>query len=225
MPPTDRLHLPDQPRQDRLTAAVPQLGPASPAFAPQMQFYAPYAAPNSPDVNAMPDPPATPSFSDLRVLHTTYPTRRDLRSATPQPIWLDPNGTYTHCQNANYTANWQEYQPAHNMVGFQYRPPGHGPDVYPQTYANTGHSPAESYPIQEQPPIEDTGAHGPSFARTCEWKGCESTRKFKRPHDLERHVKTQHIFPGSYKCPECPKTFNRRDNCEEHRRRRHPGSG
>ncbi|KAB8278269.1 hypothetical protein BDV30DRAFT_139839 [Aspergillus minisclerotigenes] len=57
----------------------------------------------------------------------------------------------------------------------------------------------------------------------CEWKGCTYTGLFARKAELKRHVETQHIFPNSYEClePRCMRTFNRRDNLNEHLRRTH----
>ncbi|KAB8225868.1 hypothetical protein BDV33DRAFT_198280 [Aspergillus novoparasiticus] len=57
----------------------------------------------------------------------------------------------------------------------------------------------------------------------CEWKGCTYTGLFARKAELKRHVETQHISPNSYECPEprCVRTFNRRDNLDEHLRRTH----
>ncbi|GAB1200297.1 hypothetical protein APSETT444_009667 [Aspergillus pseudonomiae] len=57
----------------------------------------------------------------------------------------------------------------------------------------------------------------------CEWKGCTYTGLFARKAELKRHVETQHISPSSHECPEptCMRTFNRRDNLDEHLRRTH----
>lgn len=57
----------------------------------------------------------------------------------------------------------------------------------------------------------------------CEWKGCTYAGVFSRKAELKRHVETKHIAPREYKCPvfKCRKSFNRKDNQEEHLRRVH----
>ncbi|OQD67726.1 hypothetical protein PENPOL_c003G02589 [Penicillium polonicum] len=34
----------------------------------------------------------------------------------------------------------------------------------------------------------------------CKWKDCRSTQSFGRLNVLWRHIETQHLFPGAYKC-------------------------
>ncbi|KAJ9481007.1 hypothetical protein VN97_g12503 [Penicillium thymicola] len=34
----------------------------------------------------------------------------------------------------------------------------------------------------------------------CKWKDCRSTQSFDRLNVLWRHIETQHLFPGAYKC-------------------------
>jgi hypothetical protein len=65
------------------------------------------------------------------------------------------------------------------------------------------------------------------FPKTCKWEGCKHTRSFSREADLVRHIKTVHISPGSYICPEvgCRKACSRKDNLEAHRQRVHGKRG
>ncbi|PWY95567.1 hypothetical protein BO94DRAFT_130073 [Aspergillus sclerotioniger CBS 115572] len=55
----------------------------------------------------------------------------------------------------------------------------------------------------------------------CGWSGCHYDRPFRRKVDLMRHIEGQHVSPSSYRCAWCQRTFNRRDNLGEHRRRVH----
>ncbi|QRD81430.1 hypothetical protein F9C07_2276858 [Aspergillus flavus] len=57
----------------------------------------------------------------------------------------------------------------------------------------------------------------------CTWKGCKYKKQFNRSAELERHVRTIHLFPYSYQCTYggCLKRFNRKDNLKEHMIRRH----
>jgi hypothetical protein len=63
----------------------------------------------------------------------------------------------------------------------------------------------------------------PRFSKTCKWEGCQYPRPFGREADLVRHLKTIHINPGAYICPElgCGKPCSRKDNLEAHRQRVH----
>jgi hypothetical protein len=56
----------------------------------------------------------------------------------------------------------------------------------------------------------------------CDWPGCKRTQPFNRPQDLQRHKKI-HESPGSFVCTYdgCHKTSTRKDNLQEHIRRRH----
>ncbi|KAL2835417.1 hypothetical protein BJY01DRAFT_223687 [Aspergillus pseudoustus] len=57
----------------------------------------------------------------------------------------------------------------------------------------------------------------------CKWRGCKSSRPFRRETDLIRHLRTIHISPAAFVCPEgsCGKPFGRRDHLMEHLKRRH----
>ncbi|CEL08202.1 hypothetical protein ASPCAL11353 [Aspergillus calidoustus] len=59
----------------------------------------------------------------------------------------------------------------------------------------------------------------------CKWAGCRSSRQFHRVGDLIRHLRTIHISPTAFTCPEtdCGKSFGRRDHLSEHVKRRHGG--
>ncbi|KAL4922361.1 hypothetical protein BDW62DRAFT_172395 [Aspergillus aurantiobrunneus] len=58
----------------------------------------------------------------------------------------------------------------------------------------------------------------------CGWEGCADRGSFKRENDLWRHIKGAHVFPRSFICmiENCRASFNRKDNLQEHIRRRHP---
>ncbi|KGO49076.1 Zinc finger, C2H2 [Penicillium expansum] len=57
----------------------------------------------------------------------------------------------------------------------------------------------------------------------CKWKHCEYSGGFSQMGALLRHIKTKHISPGLYECPEgeCRKSFNRKDNLVAHIRNVH----
>ncbi|KAL3465683.1 hypothetical protein BJX64DRAFT_252271 [Aspergillus heterothallicus] len=60
---------------------------------------------------------------------------------------------------------------------------------------------------------------------SCYWPGCTYTGSFSKKGQLTRHVKTLHVSPRSFACPEvgCGKLFHRKDNRTEHVRRVHLG--
>ncbi|KAJ5100404.1 hypothetical protein N7456_006456 [Penicillium angulare] len=57
----------------------------------------------------------------------------------------------------------------------------------------------------------------------CAWKDCGYNRGFTRKGSLLRHVKSLHLDPHSFVCPveACSKNFSRKDNLNEHIRRKH----
>ncbi|KAL3440149.1 hypothetical protein BJX65DRAFT_291024 [Aspergillus insuetus] len=57
----------------------------------------------------------------------------------------------------------------------------------------------------------------------CKWAGCRSSRNFRREGDLIRHLRTIHISPTAFVCPDCQRSFGRRDHLNEHVKRRHGG--
>ncbi|KAJ5501182.1 hypothetical protein N7453_005999 [Penicillium expansum] len=61
-------------------------------------------------------------------------------------------------------------------------------------------------------------AETPTGPFKCGWNGCLSTKSFGRLNVLWRHIETQHLLPGAYKCHRegCGKSFNRKDNLGEH---------
>ncbi|KAJ5798458.1 uncharacterized protein N7503_007754 [Penicillium pulvis] len=50
----------------------------------------------------------------------------------------------------------------------------------------------------------------------CEWQGCTYKGTFGRRSDLNRHTKSIHISPRAFKCPECGRDFNRKENLQGH---------
>ncbi|KAE8141279.1 hypothetical protein BDV38DRAFT_237655 [Aspergillus pseudotamarii] len=57
----------------------------------------------------------------------------------------------------------------------------------------------------------------------CEWRACKYPGEFSREAELMRHIRSKHVCPGLYECPEenCRRMFNRKDNMMEHFRRMH----
>ncbi|KAJ5972972.1 Zinc finger C2H2 [Penicillium vulpinum] len=92
---------------------------------------------------------------------------------------------------------------------------------------------------EEQGPMaasDDTSQRPTSYAKVsrvaksshgsplkCKWKHCEYSGSFSQRGALLRHIKTKHISPGLYECPEgeCQKNFNRKDNLIAHIRNVH----
>jgi hypothetical protein len=58
---------------------------------------------------------------------------------------------------------------------------------------------------------------------SCQWAGCTSGVSFHRRSDLRRHVEAYHLQPHSHICDAggCRRTFNRKDNLQDHVRRVH----
>ncbi|KAJ5726843.1 hypothetical protein N7493_005870 [Penicillium malachiteum] len=57
----------------------------------------------------------------------------------------------------------------------------------------------------------------------CDWPGCQYSGSFGRNTELQRHIKTLHVLPGSFKCPVsgCCVSCNREDNLKSHQRNVH----
>ncbi|PLB53302.1 hypothetical protein P170DRAFT_353006 [Aspergillus steynii IBT 23096] len=57
----------------------------------------------------------------------------------------------------------------------------------------------------------------------CKWQGCFSATRFSSEGDLVRHLKSIHISPDAYPCPDCGRCFGRKDHLRDHQKRRHRG--
>ncbi|KAJ6085654.1 hypothetical protein N7499_005283 [Penicillium canescens] len=55
----------------------------------------------------------------------------------------------------------------------------------------------------------------------CEWVGCTYDRFFSRKGVLMRHIETQHVSPGAFKCPSCDHAASRKENLRAHRQSIH----
>ncbi|KAJ5715417.1 uncharacterized protein N7483_012598 [Penicillium malachiteum] len=57
----------------------------------------------------------------------------------------------------------------------------------------------------------------------CDWPGCRYPGSFGRNTELQRHIRTLHQLPKSYKCPAsgCSVSCNREDNLKSHQRNIH----
>ncbi|KAL2785417.1 hypothetical protein BJX66DRAFT_314935 [Aspergillus keveii] len=68
-----------------------------------------------------------------------------------------------------------------------------------------------------------TSAQGLFTPQQCQWKNCSSSTVFQREGDLIRHLKTIHISPNAFPCPEpeCPRAFGRNDHLKNHMRTMH----
>jgi hypothetical protein len=62
-----------------------------------------------------------------------------------------------------------------------------------------------------------------SNAFKCGWERCEYSGGFSGIAALLRHIKTKHVCPGLFECPEghCLRSFNRKDNLVAHMRNVH----
>ncbi|KAK9853467.1 hypothetical protein MYU51_006603 [Penicillium brevicompactum] len=64
-----------------------------------------------------------------------------------------------------------------------------------------------------------------SNAFKCRWERCEYSGGFSGAAALLRHIKTKHICPNTFECPDeqCFRSFNRKDNLVAHMRNVHRG--
>ncbi|KAL2862619.1 uncharacterized protein BJX67DRAFT_365887 [Aspergillus lucknowensis] len=80
-------------------------------------------------------------------------------------------------------------------------------------------------PPTGQSPLPAFAENGPDDARVfrCKWQGCRSYTSFRRETDLLRHLRTVHVSPKAYPCPEpnCDKGFGRKDHLRTHQRNCH----
>ena len=96
------------------------------------------------------------------------------------------------------------------------------PDVSDQTMIlNSIQQPRVSEP--DQTGATEPAAEPAPLRFSCKWEGCQYPRPFGREAELVRHLKSVHIKPGAYICPDlgCGKPFNRKDNLDAHRQRVH----
>ncbi|KAL4904422.1 hypothetical protein BDW74DRAFT_30652 [Aspergillus multicolor] len=84
----------------------------------------------------------------------------------------------------------------------------------------TDHSPPDPF---DTPSRTDTGSTTASTGSwICPWEGCTYHGTFGRKGDLQRHIKSKHVFPRWYKCLYgCGKAFSRNDNRTAHHVRVH----
>jgi hypothetical protein len=68
-----------------------------------------------------------------------------------------------------------------------------------------------------------TSAQGLFTPQQCQWKNCSSSTIFQREGDLVRHLKTIHISPNAFPCPEpdCTRAFGRNDHLKNHLKTMH----
>lgn len=61
----------------------------------------------------------------------------------------------------------------------------------------------------------------------CGWEGCAYPGNFSSEYVLMRHIKSTHVSPGLYKCPDlnCDRSFGRRDKLSAHVRLVHAEKG
>ncbi|OOQ83561.1 hypothetical protein PEBR_35500 [Penicillium brasilianum] len=50
----------------------------------------------------------------------------------------------------------------------------------------------------------------------CNSPGCKDPGPFSRKGSLVRHIRSLHINPRAFKCPQCTRAFNRKDNLDQH---------
>ncbi|KAJ5357582.1 Zinc finger C2H2 [Penicillium brevicompactum] len=55
----------------------------------------------------------------------------------------------------------------------------------------------------------------------CNFEGCTYDRLFSRKGVLKRHIQTQHLNPGGFKCPQCDHASSRKENMKAHRQAVH----
>ncbi|KAJ5970248.1 uncharacterized protein N7479_000166 [Penicillium vulpinum] len=122
--------------------------------------------------------------------------------------------------------------------------PFHMDSISPEPSATTrGASQSPNCSVQEIHQLKDNGRHSARSgalcrrrgarkpnpgsdgqgAFRCTWKNCRYPGVFSCKGVLRRHIKTQHVTPRSFGCPECDRLFSRKDNMTEHLGRVHFG--
>ena len=75
---------------------------------------------------------------------------------------------------------------------------------------------------QEAEPHRRRSAVQPEYPRRCPLANCVTVTNFKRPQELERHVREVHEVHGPPpKCPFCPRTWKRAYNMKNHLKKDH----
>ena len=70
---------------------------------------------------------------------------------------------------------------------------------------------------QEAGPRRHRSAVQPEYPRRCHWENCVTVTNFKRPQELERHVREVHEVHGPPpKCLFCPRTWKRAYHMKNH---------
>jgi hypothetical protein len=116
------------------------------------------------------------------------------------------------------TSTQQSYHPHQDQYSHptsQYlEVPGH-PTLAPTTSHGSPTSPSRS---TIPSPAPSSTSHGTFLPQQCKWEDCGSSTIFQREGDLIRHLKTIHISPNAYPCPEpeCPRAFGRNDHLKNH---------
>lgn len=164
-------------------------------------------------------------------------TQSSLHSSNPEII---PSEIYGTGMNASYTSIKDSYvlqaqfprptQPRasrHSLSGpgIRYAKRDEGAEDYQRSmttrylFARTSYSPIDLTWV-----LNDSSTNPPLIK--CEWKGCVYPGAFSRETCLWRHIRSTHLSPQEFKCPQCNKTFGlgRKDKLNAHVRLVHSHS-
>ncbi|OJI99705.1 hypothetical protein ASPVEDRAFT_70037 [Aspergillus versicolor CBS 583.65] len=91
------------------------------------------------------------------------------------------------------------------------------------THAQLHHAGLQANPRQPAFQASQTLSPSDSPRLQCRWEDCTRKTCFRREADLMRHIRTVHVSPNAYVCPErnCGRPFGRKDHLGQHRKRRH----
>ncbi|KAJ5261257.1 hypothetical protein N7478_011852 [Penicillium angulare] len=170
---------------------------------------------------------AFPIQPENQYMTPTFPTTpgastSDFQSSPPDPL----EGAYVY-HSPEFT--YQNYNPAHEHNYRMTRPQPTQVNYSPPLQQRGAR--LEPAPVirearhyrRSSSAVHFTEGNFVQSGFRCEWKGCRYPGAFGRKFELKRHVDTQHISPNSFECPDsrCRKSYNRKDNLEEHLRRAH----
>ncbi|KAJ5780507.1 hypothetical protein N7457_005667 [Penicillium paradoxum] len=147
-------------------------------------------------------------------------------SPTPSSSYLDPS-------TAKRSINPQSPRSVpHQPIAAIHSPASLYDPGYPSPWTEMAVSPpvAKEMPQPEKLPCRSRGRASKKKRNDnygtfkCEWKGCTYDRLFSRKGVLRRHIETQHLNPGAFKCPWCDHASSRRENLKAHRQAIHKES-
>ncbi|KAL2801974.1 hypothetical protein BJX63DRAFT_139377 [Aspergillus granulosus] len=148
------------------------------------------------------------SEASIRPVHCGRPTDRG-RISAPSDLQAQTGADQTAA-----------YMFSTTPIEFSLEEPGQVNTVVPSTPSD-GSLQCHTTPDFVQSPRAHSQQSHPGLQ--CRWEDCSSSTTFRREADLLRHLKTVHVSPKAFPCPElgCNKAFGRTDHLRAHRRNCH----